>query len=94
MVFGFLKDTFESVTDSIKEANKESVKEIILSESLSCNKCDALAVPIYESDNKYKCTGCSRQFSNSKHYIGSKIRRKHGKDMKISYKKAVAEINS
>jgi DNA-directed RNA polymerase subunit RPC12/RpoP len=94
MVFSFLKGAISSGVDSIREANKNRVKQLVLDESVSCNKCNSLAVPLYESENKYRCVGCGRQFSNSKHNLARKIRTEFGRDMKISYRKAVNEIGS
>lgn len=51
----------------------EILKPLLLQESLSCNRCNSIAIPIYGTVNKYKCTGCGRQFSNTKHNIESKL---------------------
>jgi len=65
MVFGFIK----SAVEWNRKKEKNIIMTIIRSESISCNRCDNLAAPIYNTRNKYKCTGCGRQFANSKHDI-------------------------
>ena len=94
MVFSFIKKALGRVIEENSKAYVKNMKKLILAESLSCKKCNALSTPLYDSENKYKCTGCGRQFSNSKHNIGGKIRRKYnGNEMRSVYDRAVAEIS-
>lgn len=65
------------IDQEAKDELIESVKALLKSESLSCNKCNGLSIPLYDSDNKYKCIKCGRQFSNARHNIRSKVRRKY-----------------
>jgi hypothetical protein len=48
--------------------------KIIEAESVSCNKCNILAVPICQTDNKYRCLSCARQFAGARHEITKKLK--------------------
>jgi hypothetical protein len=37
--------------------------------SLSCDRCNSLSTPILDTENRYKCTKCTRQFISAKHHI-------------------------
>ena len=43
------------------------VKEMLISDSLTCTRCNGLCIPVLETSNKYVCLKCEYRFSNSKH---------------------------
>lgn len=64
MIFDFIKKLlFDASIDEDKKLKIiAKMKKIIISQSLSCNRCHALAVPILETKNRYRCASCGRQF--------------------------------
>ena len=56
-----IKDIQEAIFDIYLTSVKKN--------GISCRKCDALALPLCNSGNKYKCFSCGRQFTSSKHCI-------------------------
>lgn len=46
---------------------------LLKNEALSCKQCGSLAIPIYNTSNKYRCINCSNQFSGSPHHIADRI---------------------
>lgn len=46
---------------------------IMKRESLTCDTCNSLSVPVYGSADKYVCIKCGRRFSNRKHDIMKKL---------------------
>lgn len=91
MVFESLKNWLNTAAEKSDQLNVKRMKDILKSESLSCNKCDGLSIPLYGSIDKYKCTKCGRQFSNSKHNIQTKIARSSSLTKKI-YDKCANEM--
>ena len=89
MIFDLVKGVLEFGRDE----RKARVKEIVVSESISCRKCGGLCVPLYDSYNKYRCVKCQNQFANAKHNIGKRIRNEFGSDKKILYKEVVDEMS-
>lgn len=55
------------------ERNYQRLTTVIKSLSLSCNRCGRLATPILETENRYQCTHCLRQFSGKNHNIAWQI---------------------
>jgi DNA-directed RNA polymerase subunit RPC12/RpoP len=94
MVIKFLKKAISvysgiplhMIDSEAEEERKKAVIILLKSESLSCNKCNGLSIPLYDSENKYRCIKCGRQFSNTRHNISSKIRRK-------TYNECIDEVN-
>ncbi len=41
--------------------------DLCVSQSLTCSKCDTLALPLLGTRNRYKCPNCKRQFAAANH---------------------------
>ena len=94
MVFKYLVAEYKKAGKSLEENAVNSVRSLLLNESLSCAKCDSLSVPIYATANKYRCVKCGRQFSGTSHYIHQRIDRKHSSYSQKYYRMAVEQIRS
>ncbi|MEB0040428.1 hypothetical protein [Pseudomonas sp. MH10] len=64
--------------DLVAQSRKMEPSKLILinllkRQSLSCNKCNNLSVPILDTADHYKCIKCARQFISTRHYIRTVI---------------------
>ncbi len=71
-MFERIKNLF--AVDSEAQSRKMEPSKIILinllkRQSLSCDRCNSLSIPILDTADRYKCIKCSRQFISAKHYI-------------------------
>ena len=60
--------------DPVAQSRKMEPSKIILinllkRQSLSCDRCNSLSVPILDTADRYKCIKCERQFISAKHHI-------------------------
>lgn len=60
--------------DPVAQSRKMEPSKLILinllkRQSLSCDRCNSLSIPILDTENRYKCTKCARQFISAKHHI-------------------------
>ncbi|EGH27734.1 hypothetical protein PSYJA_01334 [Pseudomonas syringae pv. japonica str. M301072] len=51
------------------EPSKLILINLLKRQSLSCDSCNSLSTPILDTENRYKCTKCARQFISAKHDI-------------------------
>jgi len=51
------------------EPSKVIVINLLKRQSLSCDRCNSLSVPILDTADRYKCIKCERQFISAKHHI-------------------------
>ena len=64
-----------SVDKKVYDKNQELLKKIrdVLFEikkedfALTCNGCGNLAIPIQDTDNRYRCKNCRNQFAGARH---------------------------
>ena len=68
-MLGFLKNAW----DKHVENNMDSYKRDIKRQSLSCNRCNKLSVPVFGTSGNYECLGCGRRFTNKNHHIKSRM---------------------
>lgn len=66
-MLNFLKGAW----DAVVENNMEKYKRTIKRHSLSCNRCNTLAVPVFGTSGNYECLGCGKRFTNKNHRIQS-----------------------
>jgi hypothetical protein len=64
--------------DPVAQSRKMEPSKIILinllkRQSLSCDKCNSLSVPILDTTDRYKCIKCERQFISAKHHIRNAV---------------------
>ena len=76
MAFQSLKKIISDIgqtVDQVKKLQNENdvnfLIELIKNKSISCNICNALAAPIFDTKNNYRCIKCSRQFYGQNHFI-------------------------
>lgn len=55
------------------EPSKVIVINLLKRQSLSCDRCNSLSIPILDTADRYRCIKCSRQFISAKHYIRNVI---------------------
>ncbi|SFI22720.1 hypothetical protein SAMN05444507_106360 [Pseudomonas syringae] len=60
--------------DPVAQSRKMEPSKIILinllkRQSLSCDRCNSLSVPILDTADRYKCIKCERQFISAEHHI-------------------------
>ena len=64
---------FFAVNSEAQSRKMEPSKIILINllkrQSLSCDRCNSLSIPILDTADRYKCIKCSRQFISAKHYI-------------------------
>lgn len=48
------------------------VRQYLMQDSITC-KCKGLAVPVYNTTNKYICVKCNSRFANAHHHITKNI---------------------
>lgn len=51
------------------EPPKLIVINLLKRQSLSCDRCNSLSIPILDTADRYRCIKCSRQFISAKHDI-------------------------
>ncbi len=84
-----------NISDNIINSEKKIVHKTIKEESLTCTSegCNCLAVPLYTTINKYKCTSCDRQFADADHKIKYTIESKfNGNDKEEIYGSCVEDL--
>lgn len=60
----------DPVAQSCKmEPSKLIVINLLKRQSLSCDRCNSLSIPILDTADRYRCIKCSRQFISAKHDI-------------------------
>lgn len=76
MAFQYLKKVFDGISQTVDEFKDLQDKNdidflinLIKNKSISCNNCNALAAPIFDTRNSYKCIKCARQFHGQNHFI-------------------------
>lgn len=93
-------DYVEQHNKSVADSHVDLFATIIRNHSLSCGKCNSLAVPILDTKNIYKCNNCGRQFTQSRHSIRSSLYRSIMEDYRSKdenyityiYEKAISKI--
>lgn len=78
----------EKGTKALADIARDRAKSRIKQRSLSCNRCNVLAVPILRTTKNYECLRCSRRFSNTVHGIDSAL----GNVTVDLYNRVVAEM--
>lgn len=78
---GVFKNFINKVSSANNKAHSieaEKIKSILLNHSISCNKCDGMAVPTLANGSTYKCSNCENQFNNAAHNILNKFKKHYG----------------
>lgn len=52
----------------------------IIACSLTCRKCNNLAIPVLGTDSHYVCIKCENRFTGAKHRLGQSIERQRYQD--------------
>lgn len=107
MIFQYVKDAVSNINQKLDKLNDTQNEndiiyliELIKNNSISCNSCNALSAPIYNSKNNYRCVKCGRQFHGHSHFIKhtanelikSKSILKNSVDAEVCYNKALTRI--
>lgn len=50
-----------------EEGRVEHIRSFLEAKALTCDRCNSLALPIYGTTNRYRCTKCGRQFVSNSH---------------------------
>lgn len=77
MIGKFFSTVKEGVNLFLEKKERERiglVRGVLVRESVSCAKCDALSAPLSGTKDKYRCVKCGRQFANTTHRIDNIIR--------------------
>ena len=51
---------------------KNNMRSLINAESISC-RCKGVAIPVFDSNNKYTCLKCGNKFANSHHKLKARV---------------------
>jgi hypothetical protein len=61
----YIANQFDPCTFQDKKI--ESIRQYLKASAISCNRCNSLGLPTYETSNRYRCKNCGRQFTNCNH---------------------------
>ena len=85
----------EKDKQEIVKTKQTVVRQYLMQDSLTC-RCKGLAVPVYNTTNKYVCVKCNFRFANARHNITKNIDQ-HSDDpihkiSSITYNKVVDQL--
>lgn len=69
----FVGDKYVEGHEKEVNARKSIVRDLLEREGLSCKECSGLGIPIYSTENKYRCVKCDHQFASTNHNIRTLI---------------------
>lgn len=92
MLYKAISDFFTEL-NGLSESEKKEWERIIKRESLSCNRCNGLAAPVFGTVNKYECQSCQRRFTNTKHYINKKLNAYVKERTEKEYKEVLSQMS-
>ncbi len=81
---------FTAITDPIKEAKQNIVRNYLIQDSLTC-RCGGMAVPVFNTTNKYLCVSCGARFANARHRLYQNME-KHSDISQITYDKVILQL--
>ena len=81
---------YNSINGPINDSRQAIVRNYLLQDSITC-KCGGLAVPVYNTSNKYLCLKCCSRFANARHHITSNIQQHKG-ITQISYDRVITQL--
>lgn len=73
----FIKDILiDLFTSHVKEPeHKIAIRKWLSDHSLNCSKCNSPSYPIFDTEDRYRCINCERQFINAQHFVASNLRK-------------------
>lgn len=83
---------FETLYSSFIKQKQAIARNYIIQDSITC-KCKGLAIPVYNTTNKYLCLRCGSRFANARHHVTSNIQ-SHDGITQITYDKVVEQLRA
>lgn len=88
--WGKIGDFLASIPEAERQRKQATVRNYLIQDSITC-RCGGMAVPVFNTTNKYLCISCNARFANARHRLYQNIG-KHSDISQITYDKVIFQL--